>query len=149
MKLLLRLRGPLAGVWLGIVLCLAFMVTPAAFVLLERSQAGQLAGQLFRTEARLALGLAMLLFVVERTWAARRAEQGQGSRLTVNLMLVLGCLFCTVLGYFALQPMMEAARAGQGRFSFGTLHGASSAFFALKGLLLFAYLWRLSAPVPA
>jgi hypothetical protein len=61
---------------------------------------------------------------------------------------VLGCLFCTVLGYFALQPMMEAARAGQGRFSFGALHGASSAFFALKGLLLFAYLWRLSTPVP-
>ena len=149
MKLLLRLRGPLAGVWLGIVLCLAFMATPVAFALMERSQAGQLAGQLFRTEARLALGLAMLLFVVERTWAARRAEQGQGSRLTVNLMLVLGCLFCTVLGYFALQPMMEAARAGQGRFSFGALHGASSAFFALKGLLLLVYLWRLSAPVPA
>lgn len=148
MKFLERLRGPLAGVWLGVLLCLAFMAAPTAFAQLERSQAGQLAGHLFKLEAQLALVLSILLFIVERTWAARRAEQGQGSRLTVNLLLVLGCLFCTVLGYYALQPMMEAARAGQGRFSFGALHGISSGFFALKGVLLLAYAWRLTPPAP-
>lgn len=145
---LVRSRGVLAGVWLGSVLCLAFMAAPAAFAQLERAQAGRLAGHLFALEAQLSLVLAILLFVVERTWAARRAEAGQGPRLTANLMLVLGCLFCTVLGYYALQPMMEAARAGQGRFGFGVLHGVSSAFFALKGLLLLAYAWRLT-PVAA
>jgi len=67
---------------------------------------------------------------------------GEGSVMSVNLLLVLGALFCTVLGYFALQPLMEAARAGQGRFSFGALHGASSVLFVLKGLLLLALVWR-------
>lgn len=145
MPFLSRLRAPLAGLWLGIVGCLAFMVAPTAFAQLERSQAGQLAGHLFKLEAQLSLVFAILLFVVERTWAARRAEAGQGSRLTANLLLVLGCLFCTVLGYYALQPMMEAARAGHGRFGFGVLHGVSSGFFALKGLLLAVYAWRLAA----
>lgn len=144
MNVLLRLRGPLAGLWLGVVLCLAFMAAPTAFAQLERAQAGQLAGHLFKLEAQLALVLSILLFIVERTVAARCAEAGQGSRLTANLLLVLGCLFCTVLGYYALQPMMEAARAGQGRFSFGALHGVSSAFFALKGVLLLVYAWRLA-----
>lgn len=144
MALLLRLRGVLAGVWLGIVLCLAFMAAPTAFAQLERTMAGRLAGQLFQLEAQVSLVLAILLFIVERAWAQRQAEAGTGSRLTPNLLLVLGCLFCTVLGYYALQPMMEAARQGQGRFGFGMLHGISSAFFALKGLLLAAYAWRLS-----
>ena len=147
MRFLTRLRAPLVGAWLGIVLCLAFMAAPTAFAQLERAQAGRLAGHLFQLEAQCSLVFAILLFLVERTWAARRAEAGGGSRLTANLVLVLGCLFCTVLGYYALQPMMEAARAGQGRFGFGLLHGASSAFFALKGLLLAAYAWRLAGPL--
>jgi hypothetical protein len=145
MQTLVRLRGPLAGLWLGVILCLAFMAAPTAFAQLERAQAGRLAGHLFQLEAQLSLVLAILLFIVERTWAARRAEAGQGSRLTLNLLLVLGALFCTVLGYYALQPMMEAARAGQGRLGFGALHGISSGFFALKGLLLLVYSWRLAA----
>jgi hypothetical protein len=59
---------------------------------------------------------------------------------------LLGVLFCTVAGYFAIQPMMAAARAGQGSLSFGALHGISSAFFVLKGLLVLALAWRLSQP---
>ena len=33
-------------------------------------------------------------------------------------------------GHTALQPMMEAARTGQGNHSFATLHGASLALYA-------------------
>jgi len=40
---------------------------------------------------------------------------------------------------------MEAAKAGEPvRFNFGALHAASSAFFALKGILLLALVWRQS-----
>jgi hypothetical protein len=42
--------------------------------------------------------------------------------------------------------MLEAARAGQGSLSFGTLHAVSSAFFALRLLLVAALAWRLTAP---
>ena len=41
--------------------------------------------------------------------------------------------------------MMAAAKAGQGALSFGALHGISAVFFLLKGLLILALAWRLSA----
>jgi hypothetical protein len=51
-------------------------------------------------------------------------------------------VFCTVAGYFALQPMMAAARAGEGPLSFGQLHAVSAAFYAVKLLLVLALAWR-------
>jgi len=63
----------------------------------------------------------------------------------LNLVLLLGTLFCTIAGYFAVQPMVAAARAGQGTLSFGTLHAVSASLFALKGLLVLALAWRLSS----
>ena len=140
--MLIRVRTLLAALWLGLVVTLAAVVAPVLFASLEREVAGRVAGQLFRIEANVALGLAIALFLIERRLAGLRMRAGQGSMLSMNLLLVLGALFCTVLGYFALQPMMEAARAGQGRFSFGALHGASSVLFMLKGLLLLALVWR-------
>ena len=137
-----RIRVVLVALWLGLVVTLATVATPTAFAVLERTLAGRVAGQMFRIEATVGLGLAMLLFLIERRVAMRRAAAGQGSVLSAEIVLVLGALFCTVLGYFALQPLMEAARAGQGAYSFGMLHGVSSALFALKGLLLLALLWR-------
>jgi hypothetical protein len=115
---------------------------------LERTLAGQVAGRMFGIEARVGLGLAIALFLIERRLASLRVAAGRGSVLSVEIMLVLGALFCTVLGYFALQPMMEAARAGQGAYSFGALHGVSSALFVLKGLLLLALLWRAADSAP-
>lgn len=140
--MLTRVRTLLAALWLGLVVTLAAVVAPVLFAGLDREVAGRLAGQMFRIEANVALGLAIALFLIERRLAALRMRTGQGSMLSRNLLLVLGALFCTVLGYFALQPMMEAARAGQGRFGFGVLHGASSVLFMLKGLLLLALVWR-------
>jgi multisubunit Na+/H+ antiporter MnhB subunit len=137
-----QVRTLVAAVWLGLVLTLATVAAPVLFAGLERAEAGRLAGNLFRIEAHVALGLAVVLFLVERRLAGLRARAGQGSALSANVLLVLGALFCTVLGYFALQPLMEAARAGQGRWSFGALHGVSSSLFALKGLLLLALVWR-------
>lgn len=140
--MLKRLRTVLAALWLGLVFTLAAVAAPVLFAGLERADAGRLAGNLFRIEAYAALGLAAALFLIERRLAATRMRAGQGSMLSVNLLLVLGALFCTVLGYFALQPMMEAARAGQGRLGFGALHGISSVLFMLKGLLLLVLVWR-------
>ena len=140
--MLSRFRTVLAALWLGLVATLAAVAAPVLFAGLERTDAGRLAGNMFRIEAYAALGLAVALFLIERRLATLRMQAGQGSVLSVNLLLVLGALFCTVSGYFALQPMMEAARAGQGRLSFGALHGISSVLFVLKGLLLLALVWR-------
>lgn len=140
--MLRQARTLVAAVWLGLVLTLAVVVAPVLFAGLDRAEAGRLAGNLFRIEAHVALGLAVVLFLLERRLASVRLQAGRGSVLSVNVLLVLGALFCTVLGYFALQPLMDAARAGQGPWSFGALHGVSSSLFALKGLLLLALVWR-------
>jgi hypothetical protein len=58
------------------------------------------------------------------------------------MVLALGAIFCTVAGYFALQPMMVAARAGQGRLSFGQLHGLSTTFYIVKFVLVGLLAWR-------
>lgn len=140
--MLLRVRGVLVALWLGLVVTLALVVAPTLFGQLDRVLAGQVAGAMFRIEAHAALGLAAALFLIERRLARSAALQGSPLPMT-GLLLVLGALFCTVFGYFALQPMMEAIKAGTpGRWSFGMLHGLSSSFFALKGLLLLVLMWR-------
>ncbi|HWP17713.1 MAG TPA: DUF4149 domain-containing protein [Burkholderiaceae bacterium] len=142
----LRLRAWLSGLAAGMVVTIGAVAAPSLFALLERAQAGLVAGRLFQIEAHASLVAAVVLLLVERRIAARRAAQGRGSLFSPEMALVLGALFCTVAGYFALQPMMAEARLGQGRFGFGQLHAVSSAFFLLKGVLWLALAWRSAAP---
>ena len=138
----LRLRSWLAGIWAGMVLTVAAVAAPSAFAVLERAQAGRYVGRLFSVEAYASLAIAVLLIMVERGQAERLAFAGRGSRFSLNLGLVLVALFSTVAGYFALQPIMEQARAGQAVMSFAALHGISSGFFALKALAVAVLAWR-------
>jgi len=133
-----------AGLWAGVLLCIAAIATPAAFAVLASADAGRVVARIFMPEAYLSLGVAIVLFAIERQRSRQVAEAGAGSVFSTNLVLLLGTLFCTVAGYFALQPMMAAARAGQGSVSFMTLHAISLGFFALKGLLVLALAWRLA-----
>lgn len=137
-----RLRRLIPGLWFGVLLAIAFIAAPSLFSLLDRPSAGRVAGRLFALEAQLSLALCVLLGLLERLRAGRRAAVGQGSPVSAELLLVLGVLFCTVLGHYAVQPMMEAARAGEGRWSFGALHGVSTAFYGVKSLLVATLAWR-------
>jgi Domain of unknown function (DUF4149) len=143
MSALRGIRNLVVALWFGLVATLGGVVAPLLFSTLERTQAGALAGQLFRIEAYAALGLGVVLLVIERRFAAQRPLVHAVSRLSSEILWVLGALFCTVLGFFALQPLMAAARAGQGSWSFGQLHALSSILFLLKGLCLLALVWRL------
>ena len=138
-----RLGAWLAGLWAGVLLCIAFIATPAPFAVLAKADAGRVVARIFAQEAYLSIALAVVLFLIVRKQARIAARSGTGSVLSTNVLLVFGALFCTVAGYFGVQPMLEAARAGEGAFSFGTLHTASVVFFALKGLLVLALAWRL------
>lgn len=138
-----RAAALLVALWAGVLVCIGALAAPVAFAVLSSADAGRVAGRLFALEAHIGLGVAVLLFLVERRRARDAAEAGRGSVLSANLVIVLAALFCTVAGYFALQPMMAAARAGQSGVSFGLLHGVSSAFYALKTLLVLALAWRL------
>jgi hypothetical protein len=84
--------------------------------------------------------------MLERVAARDAAEAGRGSQFSPGMALAAGALFCTVAGYFGVQPLMDAARAGQGSLSFGQLHAVSTAFFGVKLLLVLALAWRASRP---
>ena len=143
-----RLRRLLPGVWLGAMAAVAAIGTPAAFALLDRADAARIVARLLAQEAHLSLAAGVALLVLERVAARRRAVAGVASQFSIGMVLALGALFCTVAGYFALLPAMEAARAGQGRWSFGQLHAASATLFGIKLLLVAALAWRASAPSP-
>ena len=141
-----RLRRLIPGLWVGLLLSIAAIAAPAVFAMLERADAGRAMGRIFMVEAWISLLLAMLLLAIERGRARDLAEASQGSVLSAEMLLVLGTVFCTVAGYFAIQPLMAAARAGQGAFSFGQWHVVSSLFFGLKTLLLVVLAWRAAGP---
>ena len=137
-----RLRRILPGLWAGVLLGMATIGAPSVFATLERADAGRVVARIFGQEAWLSLVLAVLLLAIERGRARTASEAGLGSVISTEMLLLLGTVFCTVAGYFALQPLMPAARLGQGPLSFGELHLVSVVFFLLKGLLLLGLAWR-------
>ena len=144
-----RWRRLLPGLWAGWLLCVAGLATPAPFALLPSAEAGRVVGRMLAQEAYTSLALGVLLLVLERVAARRAAASAQGPRgpqFSAGMMLTLAALFCTVAGYFAVQPMMAGARAGQGPLSFGQLHAISAAFFGAKLLLVTALAWRAARP---
>lgn len=140
------LRRVLPGLWAGLLLCVALIATPAPFAVLERADAGRVVAHIFVREAWLSLGLAVLLLAMERARARRAAEAGHGSQFSTEMVWVLVAVFATVAGYFGLQPLMPAARTGQGPLSFGQLHLASTAFFGLKIVAVLVLAWRAARP---
>ena len=110
----MRIGSLLAAAWAGVLFAIAALVMPAAFAALPVAEAGRLAAGVFAREAPFSLALAAVLYVVARREARAAAAAGRGSLASVEVLLVFGALFCTVAGYYALQPMMEQARAGLG-----------------------------------
>jgi hypothetical protein len=149
MRAAARGSAGLAASWAGVLLTVAFLAAPAAFATLAPADAGRFAGRLFAREAYVSLGFALVLLFVERRRARLAAAEHAGSIFSVELMLVLGTIFCTVAGYFAVEPMMAAARlegstSAPGAPGLGVLHAVSVGFFGLKGLLVLALAWRFS-----
>jgi hypothetical protein len=133
-----RWRRLLPGLWAGWLLCVALLATPAPFALLASHDAGRVVGRMLAQEAYTSLALGLVLLLLERA-----AERRSGGRpFGAGFGLALGTLFCTVAGYFGVQPLMAAARAGQGAFGFGQLHAASAALFAVKLVLVVVLAWR-------
>ena len=145
------------GLWLGLLLCVAGVATPATFALLAQADAGRVVGRILGQEASISLGLGVAVLVLERLAARRAAEAGRGSQFSVGMALALGAIFCTVFGYYGLQPQMAAAKAGLGALggglpfglpfglSFGQLHILSAVFYAAKVVLVALLAWRAAA----
>jgi hypothetical protein len=121
-------------------LCVALLAAPNAFATLARPEAGAYVAGLFQIDARVSMALSIVVMLMEQRLQTD-AHEGR-VRFNAFLLLPLFALFCTVLGYEVLQPLMSQARSGQGVASFAVLHGASLALFAAKGLAVLALAWR-------
>jgi hypothetical protein len=136
-------RRLIPGVWAGMLWSVALLATPAPFVVLERAQAGQVVSHIFTREAAISLLMGMVLVMLERRRAALQAESNAGSGFSLEMLLALSAVFCTVLGYYGLQPAMTAAKVGvSGMLSFGQLHAISLGLFGIKAVLVTALAWR-------
>jgi hypothetical protein len=134
----------LAGAWVGAMAALGFIAAPVLFATLARVEAGRMAARLFEIDADVGLMAGAVLLVLALGRARAGAARG-GSRFSAEMLLALAALSCIVAGYFALQPMLEAARLGQGSLSFAALHGIAAAFFVVKLGVVAVLAWRLSA----
>lgn len=133
--------------WVGSQLTIGYAVAPVLFASLERMTAGAIAAQLFRIEGWLGVACGVLLLVLANLLARR----GEAPYRRLRWLLV-GMLSCVLIGYFALQPYMNALRvqamsAGMDIANspyasrFGMLHGVSSFFYLVESLLGIALVW--------
>lgn len=141
--MLLRFAAWISGLWGGLLLGVGLIGVPAGFAVTTLEIAGRSAGRMFAVEAYVSLVAAVLLLMATRRTAGHGTVPASVSAFNTNVLLVLGTLFCTIAGYFVIQPMLVAARAGQGSLSFGALHALSAGFFGLKTLLVLVLAWRL------
>lgn len=127
----------LAAAWVGLLVAVALLATPAPFATLAAADAGRVVAHIFAREAPTSLVLGTILLIHARRAAAWRAARGLGTQFSLAMGLALGALVCTVVGYYVLQPMMAQARLGVATpLGFAALHGLSFGLFGLKILLV-------------
>ncbi|AZQ50715.1 DUF4149 domain-containing protein [Burkholderia cenocepacia] len=141
----------LSAVWVGSLLTIGYAVAPVLFKTLERMTAGSVAAQLFRVEAIVGVVCGVLLLALSNQQVRRGGNEYRRVRWIVAAMVV-----CVLVGYFALQPFMNALRvaamdAGTDIANspyasrFGMLHGVSSVFYLVESVLGLMLIWRLPA----
>jgi hypothetical protein len=135
--------------WVGSQLTIGYAVAPVLFATLDHMSAGALAAQLFRIEGMVGLVCGVLLLGLANV-LMRRGEAGY-RRLR---WLLIGMLLCVMIGYYALQPFMNAMRMNALQAGvdiahsayasrFGMLHGVSSLFYLVQSLLGAWLVWLL------
>ena len=146
-----RLFILIAGLWVGSLLSVGYLVAPAIFsTMTDRQAAGMVAGSIFRLEAYLSLIVCTGLMVLANLLVNRGLNQ---FRLIRWLLLIM--LLCSIAAAFIFIPWMNTLRdnaLAQGMpvmlspsaTLFGRLHGASSILFMLQSILGVYLVWRLT-----
>jgi glucan phosphoethanolaminetransferase (alkaline phosphatase superfamily) len=150
-----RIFRLLTVVWVGSLLTIGYAVVPVLFASLDRITAGSVAAQLFRIEGVIGVVCGVLLLALCNVLIRR--DEIAYKRLR---WLVAGMLVCVLVGYFALQPFMNALRiaaqeagtdVGHSVYAsrFGVLHGVSSLFYLIESLLALVLVWKLPTATAA
>jgi hypothetical protein len=133
--------------WVGSLWTIGYVVAPTLFATLsDKVLAGTTAGRLFQIEAWLSVGFAIALLMILKL---EKDKTGATDRSSLRLLLYM--LACSLIGYFALHPIMAALREASGpggvmtsstRTQFGILHGVSSAIYVVQSLLGVALVFK-------
>ena len=146
-----RLFLLIAGVWVGSLFAVGYLVVPTIFTALQdRQVAGMIAGSIFQVEAYLSVAVCLGLLLFANLLVKRKVEHYRSIR-----WIILVLLLCSLLTCFGLIPYMEALRqeamllgvpvmASQSAILFGRLHGISSGLFLMQSLLGLWMVWRLT-----
>lgn len=132
MHILLVGEKILLTLWVGGMWAIGYIVAPTLFSLLEKSVAGNVAGQLFTIMSYVGLvcGSLLLIGVVSRFGI-------EVSRYWVFWVLLVMILII-LISQFVLQPMMAELKAvgisDLNRSEFGKLHGIASVLFLINSL---------------
>jgi hypothetical protein len=134
-----RLAAVVLTLWAGSLWTICAIAAPAAFAVLERHAAGQLAGTLFQIATWLGAVCALLLF------AAAFVHKPLATRLT-PAWLVAATAAAPLLSELVLSPMMAAARAANDMSRFGMLHGLAAVLFVAAALGALLLVLRFNRP---
>ena len=150
-----RLFILVAGLWVGSILTVGYLVAPTIFgTLTDRQVAGMVAGSIFKVEAYLSTIVCIALMVLANLLVTRGLTQYRVIRL-----ILLGMLLCSVAASFVFIPWMNTLRdqallngmpvmLSPSAELFGKLHGASSIVFMIQSALGLYLVWRLTKPNP-
>ncbi|WP_186208799.1 DUF4149 domain-containing protein [Burkholderia gladioli] len=144
-----RLFRLLTTIWVGSLLTIGYAVAPILFVALDRNSAGGVAARLFRIEGLIGVVCAVLMLLIANARVRAGDVTYRRSRLLVAAMLL-----CVLVGYFAIEPFMDAMRlaaqaagtdVGHSEYAsrFGMLHGISSLFYLVESVLGLWLVWSL------
>jgi len=146
-----RLFLILAGLWVGSLCTVGFLVVPTIFASLQdRQVAGMIAAAIFQAEAYVSVLVCVALLLMVNTLIKRNIENYRSTRWVILVLLLISALTC-----FGFIPYMNSLRqealllgipvmASPSAALFGRLHGISSGLFVLQGVLGLLMVWRLS-----
>jgi len=146
-----RVFNIVAGLWVGGIITVGYLVVPTLFsVLGDRQVAGLVAGKLFQLEAHLSIVLSLALMFAANYLVAKSVDLFRAIRWILLVMLA-----CAIGAGLVLIPWMGSLRdhanaeglsvmASSSASMFSRLHGVSSILFLVQSLLGLTLLWRLT-----
>jgi len=146
-----RLFLILAGLWVGSLCTVGFLVVPTIFAnLQDRQVAGMIAAAIFQAEAYLSVLVCVALLLLANFLIKRSIENYRSVRWVILVLLLISALTC-----FGIIPYMNGLRtealllgmpvmASPSAALFGRLHGISSGLFLLQSALGLWMVWRIS-----
>ena len=146
-----RLFILVAGLWVGSLLTVGYLVAPAIFnTLTDRQVAGVVAGNIFEVEALFSCIVWIALMVLANLLVNRGLSQYRPIR-----WLLLAMLLCSLAASLIFIPWLNALRddaltqgmpvmLSSSADMFAKLHGASSVVFVIQSALGIYLLWRLT-----